>query len=103
MQNDETTVGLEWLIERIDHLLTGSLDTGLRGFGDGLACDSDAIAMQVTAFHKTLHQKWDAARSVHICRHVFSERLDIRNKRYTRAERIEIVDVQINVRFARQS
>src|SRR5258707_15457456 len=45
MQNNQTTIGLDRLIERIDHLLTGSLDTRLRGFGNGLTRDSNTVTV----------------------------------------------------------
>src|SRR5688572_31359955 len=103
MQNNETTIGFERLVQRIEHLLTASLYTRLRGLFDGLARDGETISMQVTTLQKSFHQKRNATCRVHICCHVFTERLDICNERHTRADDIKVVNVQVDVCFARQS
>src|SRR3989304_6433038 len=103
MQNDEPTIGLTRRFNRIDDLLTWRLHTCLGGFGNGLTGYRHAITMQISTFQKTLHQKWDAAGGVHVRRHVFAKRLDIRYERPARTNRIKIVNVQVNACFTRQS
>src|ERR1051325_1741284 len=103
MQNHKTTIGFEWLFQRMDYLLTWGFHSCLVSFGNRLACHCDTIPMQISTFQETLHQKWDATGCMHICRHIFAKRLDICNKRYARTNGIEVVNLQVDISFACQS
>src|SRR6476661_3585701 len=97
MQNHKTPIGFEWLLERIDYLLTWGFHSCLSCFGNRLARYRDTIPMQISTFQKTLHQKWDATGCMHICRHIFAKRLDICKERHARANGVEVVNMQVNI------
>ncbi len=77
MQDDEAAVILDRLFNRVNDLLAGRFLGGRRLLRDGAARHGDGVPVEKAAVEQTLHHQRDAARCVHIRRHVPAARFQI--------------------------
>ena len=76
LENRQVALGIHWVVYWPDHVLIGAWYVGdvLEHFGNGLAADRDAVAMQQARYQQRLHDLRNASGFVQVYRQVLAAR-----------------------------
>ena len=101
LENHETASRLQGLLKRNNHFLSRGLDRALALDANRLPCDGLRRRVQIFPIDQSLRQQSNASCAMHVRSHEASRGLEIGEQRSASADRLEILNVQLNSRFAR--